>query len=544
MTLKEKIELSQTLKTRKKFESPKAIALIDTSALSFSKIFINDSLLQDSIRKNTAVFYKTNGYKTRWLYSENHTGLFKSYLDILKNAEDFGLNPETYRYRELYYAAKLLYAHPADNESITILDKEITASFMLFAHHLLHGRIHAPGLKNKIWEQYDSDRNEVDILLKVSDTEDLEKVVETFHPHSPTYDRMRNKLEYLNTLPDDSIPQFEFGEELKHFKSGYKNNKVALLRKNLAKYGFTTSPKDENTVDEELMQKIAAFQESKEITPDGIPGKRTLYYLNMTRRRQRELLVLNMERMRWMNKNFKKNAIIVNIPHFKLYLLKEGELKLSMNVIVGKEYSPTPIFSEELAYIEFRPTWTVPQSILRHEMLPKLEKDAAYYTKRGYSVYENDKKIDPSTINWKDASAKKRVFHFVEQPSKKNSLGLVKFIMPNNMSIYLHDTPSGHLFKKEYRALSHGCVRVEKPTELAACLLEGQDDWNLEKVRQAMLSGKNRNRVYLNKKFLVQLIYITTWVNENNEIVIMNDIYGFDDHHLEILRKYDTGKNI
>ena len=90
-----------------------------------------------------------------------------------------------------------------------------------------------------------------------------------------------------------------------------------------------------------------------------------------------------------------------------------------MNVIVGKEYSPTPIFSEELAYIEFRPTWTVPQSILRHEMLPKLEKDAAYYTKRGYSVYENDKKIDPSTINWKDASTKKRVFHFVEQPSKK-----------------------------------------------------------------------------------------------------------------------------
>ena len=116
--------------------------------------------------------------------------------------------------------------------------------------------------------------------------------------------------------------------------------------------------------------------------------------------------------------------------------------------------------------------------------------------------------------------------------------------MPNNMSIYLHDTPSGHLFKKEYRALSHGCVRVEKPAELAACLLEGQDDWNLEKVERAMLSGKNRNRVYLNKKFLVQLIYITTWVNEDNEIVIMNDIYGFDDHHLEILRKYDTDKNL
>lgn len=538
MTKEEKQELTQEIKAREEFKSPEAISLADTTKASFDTLKVYNTHLSEKIEEKVYRFYTQNNFKTRWLYTDEHTELFDSYLSVLEKVADFGMNPATYHYEGLKNAAKQLYSTTHTTSEVTKLDKQITASFLLLARHMIAGRVQNFSTGKKIWRNTVNDKNAIELLLKVTEKEDLEHTMNILHPDHVYYGRMRKMLRQLNkdTLPD-TIKQFIF-EQPKDVTVGYRDSKVALLRENLALKGFETR-KDGvllDSVDLQLKETIAKFQKAMNIEADSIPGRRTMYYLNMTKEQKKNLVILNLERIRWFNKNIGPDYIIVNIPEYKLFVFRDNNLVKEMNVIVGAEYTSTPIFSEILEYIEFRPTWTVPQSIIRKEMIPKLRRNPNYYTKRNFKIYEKGKVINPSSVNWKKTRG--RVFHFVQQPSASNALGLVKFMMPNNLSIYLHDTPTDHLFSRKDRALSHGCVRIEFPDELAATLLEGQGDWNLEKVRTAMHSGKSRNRVSLDRKYEVELLYLTAWVDENNIFRVANDIYGHDQSQLQELQTF------
>lgn len=538
MDKEEKKELTEEIKARKKFKSPEAIPLVDTTLNSFDSLQNYNTHLSEKIEQEVYTFYTQNGFKTRWLYTNKHTSLFDSYIKVLGNVDDFGMNPETYHYTKLQEAEKQLYTTPPSNLQITEFDKKITASFLLLARHMIAGRIQNFSQGKKIWLNTVNDKNAIELLLKVTEKEDLERAMATLHPDHVYYTRLHNMLRQLNndTLPD-TIKQFVF-KHPKDVKSGYQDKKVIYLRENLALKGFETRTKDTklDSVDDKLQATIAHFQEAMNIETDSIPGRRTLYYLNMTKELKKNLVILNMERIRWFNKSFGPDYIIVNIPQYKLFVFRDYKLVKEMNVIVGSQYTSTPVFSELLEYIIFRPTWTVPQSIIHREMIPKLRKNPNYYTQRDFKIYENGKTINPTNVDW--SNTKGRVFRFVQQPSASNALGLIKFMMPNNMSIYLHDTPTDHLFSKKDRAMSHGCVRIEFPDELAAALLEGQDDWNLEKVRKAMYSGEPQTRVNLHKKYEVELVYLTAWVDENNIFHVANDIYGHDQNQLQELQTF------
>ncbi|PVX51042.1 murein L,D-transpeptidase YcbB/YkuD [Balneicella halophila] len=538
LTSEEKRELEEDLKTREEFKSPEAIEFSDTTKQSFKALANYNTHLKEEVEEKTYNFYKLNGFKTRWLYTDEHTDLFDSYLDVLANIENYGMNPETYHYEKLKKEAEELYSRDHDNDEVIALDKKITASFLLLSQHIIVGRIDKFASGDKIWRNTISDKNGTDLLLKVADDEDLLRTMSILHPDHVYYGRLHNLLRQLNSdaLPD-TIKQFVF-DKPKDVKPGYKDEKVAYLRENLALKGFETRNGDVavDSVDDKLVETIGQFQQSMNLEVDSIPGRRTLYYLNMTKEQKKNLAILSMERIRWFNKEISKDHIIVNIPQFKLFVFRDNSLVKEMNVIVGSEYNSTPVFSELLEYIEFRPTWTVPQSIIRGEMIPKLRRDPNYYTRRDFKIYENGKVINPNNVNWNNT--KGRVFYFVQQPSASNALGLVKFMMPNNLSIYLHDTPTDYLFERKDRALSHGCVRVEYPAELAATLLEGQGDWNLEKVQNAMNSGKSQNRVNLERKYEVELVYLTAWVDENNIFRVANDVYGYDESQLQELQMF------
>lgn len=538
MTTEEKKELTEEIKAREEFKSPEAIALVDTTRSSFDSLQLYNTHLLEKIEEKVYDFYKKNGFKTRWLYTDGHTELFDSYLKVLENVKDFGMNPETYHYKQLEKSEKEFYIPNPSELEITEFDKKITASFLLLARHMIAGRIQNFSQGKKIWRNTVNKKDAIELLLKVTEKEDLERAMNTLHPDHVYYMRLHNMLHQLNndTIPD-IIKQFVF-EHPKDIKPGYRDEKVAYLRENLALKGFETRSDSVqvDSVDAKLRATIARFQKAMNIEVDSIPGRRTLYYLNMTREQKKNLVILNMERIRWFNKDFGPNYILVNIPQYQLFVFRDYKLVKEMNVIVGAEYTSTPVFSELLEYIIFRPTWTVPQSIIRGEMIPKLRKNANYYTRRGFKIYEKGKAINPNNVNWRNT--KGRVFHFVQQPSSSNALGLVKFMMPNNLSIYLHDTPTDHLFSRKDRALSHGCVRIEFPDELAATLLEGQDDWDLEKVRKAMYSGKPQYRVNLDKKYEVELVYVTAWVDENNIFRVANDIYGHDETQLQELQTF------
>ena len=319
------------------------------------------------------------------------------------------------------------------------------------------------------------------------------------------------------------------------------------MRNALAKKGFGSVPKiDPQEVDSTLIWALKRFQRSNGLTPDGSLGIQTLNRLNMNKARQRDLLRLNMERMRVFNNDLGDDYIIVNIPDYKLFLYHKDSLRYQTKVVVGRAQSSTPIFTDSIRSVEFRPTWSVPQSIIRKEMIPQmlLQEDPERYKNRGYTMYENGKVIDPLEVDWTNPLVHKRAFYFVEAPSERNSLGLVKFLLNNNMSIYLHDTPSKYLFEREQRALSHGCVRVQNPSQLAYYLLKNEGDgksWTEEKVKDFMNNNKrNQYRIKLNTKYMINILYYTISVDKKGEATIKNDIYDLDNEQLKDIKRFES----
>lgn len=533
-------ELVQEIKSREIYEDSKTISFSDTTQTAFSSLTIKDDNLKKEIAWEVQKFYQQNGYTSRWLFQSKPTKLFYSYLEMLEKSENYGLNPQTYRKNELSSEVEKLFEQEPTFSEIETLDKNITASFLLLTKHLGSGRIAKLGDNTHIWRKAKFNHEDIEILLKLRDDDDLVEIVHALHPKHPLYERMSKKYQELNKKEDDNVKKVAF-VNLKDFRIGYKDSAVANLRHNLKLKGydipFETSA---DVVDSLLIKQITIFQKDKGINPDGIPGKNTLFYLNMTTQQQRDLLRLNMERIRWLNNDLGDNYILVNIPDFTLEMYHKDSLVFKTNVIVGAEYTPTPIIVDTIKFVEFRPTWTVPQSIVRKEMIPQIiaEKNPTKYQKRGYMLYENGKEIDPTSVDWNAPNISKRTFYFVESPSERNSLGLVKFILTNDMSIYLHDTASPRLFSRQERALSHGCIRVEKPDQFAYQLLKNQDNWTQEKVTEAMQNGRNQYRIRLKTKYLVEFLYITAWVDKNDQIIVKNDIYGFDQEQIKELKKF------
>lgn len=534
-------EMVQDIKSRETYEDLNTISLSDTTQNAFNQIVITDANFKRKILKETKSFYTQNGFKTRWLYADKPSPLYYAYMKILENTDDYGLNPETYQYSLLKNSVDSLYLQNTDLQKVSHLDTQITASFLLLTNHLGTGRVSKLAHGKHVWIRSKKNRDDVEILLKVKQNENLAEIVEALHPQHALYKRMIEKYKLLKNSELDSLKEVIINQP-KDFVVGYQHQSVSDLRYNLRKKGYEAVPEvSENQVDSTLIYVLKNFQKNKGIEADGIPGKGTLHFLNMTNATEIDLLRLNMERMRWLNNDLGDDYIIVNIPDFQLFIYYKDSIIDQMNVIVGKEYTATPVLIDTLKYVEFRPTWTVPPSIIKNEMIPQIvaQSDPQKFEKRGYTLYENGKKIDPKTVNWSDPNVHKRKLRFIEAPSERNSLGLVKFILTNDMSIYLHDTPSPHLFGKEFRALSHGCVRVEKPAELAYLLLRNQDEWTREKVTEAMNSGRNQHRIKLKTRYLVNILYLTAWVDENNQIIIKNDIYGFDQEQMKELNKYN-----
>ena len=518
---------------------------VDTSAALFAELPIDDATYKNSVASETHSYYTENGNKTRWLYADIPSRLFAEYLVVLDSVASDGLNPETYRRSALKKAVDSAYAHQLPEAYKVQLDKEITASFFLLAKHLTNGRFTKKAYNNHSWIKPPYSQNNVALLLEVSDEKPLASIVAALLPKGEQYHRMKKMYVELKKQDIDTVKVIDF-PNAKEFVHGYSAPVIEELRQGLKAKGFEAVAEGEaSTVDSTLIKNLQAFQQSNGLTPDGVLGKQTLYYLNMNRGRERDLLQLNMERMRVFNNHLGDTYAVVNVPEYKLSLYEKDSLLFETRVVVGKESTSTPIFTDTICYVEFRPTWSVPQSIIKREMIPQIvaQADPQKYQKRGYTMYENGKKVDPTTIDWTDPSVRKRGFHFVEAPSAWNSLGLVKFILTNNMSIYLHDTPSKYFFDRDVRALSHGCVRVQNPNQLAYHLLKNEEaeiPWTQERVDEMMQKGRQQNRITLKTKCKINIIYCTAWVDEAKKIIIKNDIYKLDDEQLKEIKRFES----
>jgi len=268
-----------------------------------------------------------------------------------------------------------------------------------------------------------------------------------------------------------------------------------------------------NVYDQNLAGAIAVFQQRHSIGVDSALGKETIDAMNIPASYRLAQIAANMERYRWLPRSFGQRYIFVNVPAFRLEAYDSGQKALEMKVIVGEEYEnkATPVFADSMETVVFRPYWNVPPSIAEKEIFPK---GGAYMASQNMETY---------------TQGGQRAVR--QRPGPKNALGFVKFLFPNDFNIYLHDTPNHALFEKDVRAFSHGCIRVEKPAELAEWVL----GWPVDKVEQAMKSGPDDRGVKLPHKVPVYITYFTAYMN-NGQLYFGNDLYARDDKLVDAVK--------
>ncbi len=243
----------------------------------------------------------------------------------------------------------------------------------------------------------------------------------------------------------------------------------------------------------------------------------------------RNKIAVNMERWRWLPNALGKRYVMVNQASFEMMIKENHKVVDRRKVIVGKPSFRTPMFSHKMEYVEFNPTWTVPESIAVKDFLPRLRQDRSYLKRNGYRLYdgwgEDAKEIDAKDVNWHKISRSDFPYRIVQNPGKKNALGKVKFLFPNSLDIYLHDTPAKKLFNSKRRAYSHGCIRVYKPLEFATKLF-GERRLNESKINK-LLAKEDTQRVNLPRPVPIHLAYFTLWI-ENGKVKQFEDVYGRD----------------
>ncbi|MFT7158606.1 MAG: murein L,D-transpeptidase YcbB/YkuD [Parvicella sp.] len=517
--------------------------------VAYDSAFFNNTLVLDTVRKAEVVqktinFYQWDDVKneteTRWLLNKGTSKLFNSLLETLGNAEDYGLSPEMYSYNYLRSKVKDIYAEKnPDHVKISQLDRDATAAFMLFIIHLNRGQITDPGSIGDSWFRSDQLELVIEDLPKLSYDDNIACTVELSQPNYPFYFQLREQLRKLNHSKPRGIISFEF-HELDKFEVCFEDEKIKYLRNNLDQWGISVEMnKEPYVVDSSLIESLKSFQQAFSMEVDGLPGPLTLQYLNMADDELKKLLALNLERMKWLPGKIAEHLIMVNIPEYELRVYHLNELDMQMKVIVGQEMKATPVFGDTISHIVFNPTWTVPQSIIWEEMVPKLKINPGHYS-QSFKIYRDNEELDHYQVDWQDQELKQKYyFRFVQQPGRSNALGAVKFMFPNNLSIYLHDTSAGRLFDKTIRDLSHGCIRIEEPFKLANYLLSDNKDWSKEKMN-LIAREKEPKSVYLNQPYHVQISYFTAWVDGNGKLRLFDDIYGYDKEHLEKLEKLRT----
>jgi murein L,D-transpeptidase YcbB/YkuD len=513
-----------------------------------TQVWKQDVYYNQKVHDKVHRFYALSDYHTKWLGEYAPNPFYQKFTALMADASGYGLVPEDYTITDLAAKLEELYSRkPLDTATLIDLDIQISEKLFLFTTHLAEGKVRNPGNTTAVWlREFKPEDNTTDVftLAKILEPEQLITAVNSLQPVYEQYAKLQQALKQYQTLEKAEPKEFPVSVAASKIKPDERNQVIPLIRKKLLLTDLkaytlpidsVTGQTDSLRYDAALVSAVKWFQERHGLEPDGIIGEKTVRFLNQSFRDKANIIAMNMERFRWLPQDaYGDNYITVNIPEYELRMFENGKEAFDMRVIVGAPNKPTPVFNDVVNHIIFSPTWTVPTSIIKEEIIPRLQKDSLYYTEKNYAFYKNEETIDPSAEAWKDGSVNPYKYRIVQQPGPDNSLGLVKFGMPNKMNIYLHDTPNHRLFKKSYRALSHGCVRLDEPARFAEYLLRDQRGWTKETVQKAMHAGTPAT-IHLRKKYPVHIEYRTAWVDENGLINFREDIYGHDKRQLQQL---------
>lgn len=479
--------------------------------------------------------YESYGFSLPWVREMEPTAQAQQLIALLLKANREGLSADDYdgpRWSERLTKLKPAMQQPSEADAVRF-DVTLTVCTMRYISDLHIGKVNPQHFEFG----FDVEAKKYDLaeFLKeeVVTAQDVAAVFARLEPPYPGYRRtlqgLRTYLELAEKDDGEKLPEVH-----KTIAPGDSYAGVPRIARLLRLVGDL--PADANTQTDStiyqgaLADAVKSFQSRHGRNPDGRIGKQTWSDLNVPLSQRARQMQLTLERWRWLPAS-EKAPIVVNIPEFRLRAFDEQfKIGLTMNVVVGKAYKhSTPVFTESMEYVVFRPYWNVPNSIARSEFLPALIRDPDYLSKKGFEVVDaRQKVVAAGTVSSAILEQLRAGKLFIRQlPGPKNSLGLVKFIFPNDNSIYMHDTPATQLFAKARRDFSHGCIRLEKPADLAVWVLRDNPGWTMDRIRAAM-DGDKPQQVNLTHTIPVLIVYGTVVVPEDGLVHFYDDIYGHD----------------
>ncbi|ELR69668.1 Peptidoglycan-binding domain protein [Fulvivirga imtechensis AK7] len=477
-------------------------------------------------KKTLPEFYFDRAFKPAWTNDDNISEL----IEQIKLAENEGLNTSDYHYE--YLKTNYTGMHSLTPE----MDILLTDAYLLFASHLIAGKVD-PVTLNAEWRATRKETNLKKLLAEALDNIEIARSLNSLKPTYKTYVRLKSALKsYRKIKSNGGWPRIPEGESIKPKAT---DPRIPLIRKRLAVTGLLAHEPvaDSLVYDAELESAVKVFQKKNGLEADGVIGKGTFNVMNETVDKRIQQIILNMERCRWLPLDMGAHYILVNIANYELEVVKNNELQLEMDVVVGKPYRKTPVFSQKMLYIVFNPYWTIPPTILHNDIIPAVRNNLNYLRKNNIKVIKGNTEIDPSSINWAEAKPGNFPYQLRQDPGLDNALGVVKFMFPNPYNVYMHDTNHRELFSKTDRALSSGCIRLSRPIDLAVYLLKDHPaEWTEERINKVI--GKDKNyTVMLAEEVDVHILYWTAFVDENGSINFRKDIYDRDEVLWRALQK-------
>lgn len=465
-------------------------------------------------------FYAQRLYSPIWVDTQGLNSRGQALLRAFAGSARDGLVPGEY---DPGPSARVV--APADVDHIAATEVALSAALLRYASDIRRGRA--------VPVKMDGDQrieprpiDPAQILEGAASAPDIEAYLAVLAPADPFYLGLRQALDrYQAIAAAGGWPVIVAGGKL---APGSTDPRVRDLRRHLQFTGdLAGDPLGEvsNRYDDSVRHAVQRFQERHGLPGTGVVDAATLRELNVpvtTRIRQ---ILVNLERARWLPEDLGDPYVLVNMAAFQLDVVEAGKSVLEMRVVVGERDKETPVFSDEISYIEVNPYWNVPKSIAYKEKLPQLRRNPYALVGQNIRVLApGGGEVNPGTIDWAAVGAN-FPYRLRQDPGPRNALGRIKFMFPNPYDVYMHDTPSRSLFKRQVRAFSHGCIRVEKPMELAEYLLRGS--WSRERIQRAIDGGKNRS-MQLDKPVAVHLVYLTAWVDPNGLVQFREDLYNRD----------------
>jgi L,D-transpeptidase YcbB len=490
-----------------------------------------------------AAHYRSGSATPLWSTPDGYNDKAKSVLSEVSKAADWGLDPTAFDMPALP-AGSLTTDQQADGEA------RLTLTAMKYARFARGGRLN-PSSLSRILDMVPPVKDAKDVIAGLASASEPSTYLVDQHPKHEQFQRLHQALlkvrgpAVADDEPVDEALKIKLPDSKATLKTGAESDDIALLRKRLK---VPAEPGAKDTLfDAKLSEAVTAFQVEKDLKPTGQLNAQTRKALNSVGEPKKsspaqteQRLIVNMEKWRWMPENLGSPYIMNNVPEFHTRMVKDGKEIFKERIIAGQPEWATPMFSSKMEFVIFNPSWGVPDGIKVRELMPRIKKatggdsffdlfsgggggGARVLKAYGLVAYKNGKQVDPNSINWNSTDI--RSFSFTQPPGGQNPLGFVKFRFPNKHDVYMHDTTQRSLFSQSYRALSHGCMRVQNPGKLAELILAEDRGWSPERVKQAQSSSAD---VTLDKPLVVHVTYFTAMVDEAGKVSTYGDIYGHD----------------